>query len=554
VKSRKLHHLPHVSADEAEDSTSLLSVARSSTLLLVDTAGCDMFEEVNSAGSRYNEGEASVVAGHVRNLINIGLRQDEIAVITPYNGQVELLRGELLCDFPKLEIRSVDGFQGGEREAVVLSLVRSSDRGISGIGFLKDERRLNVAVTRAKRHCAVICDCSTVSQNGFLKGLVTWIEEKGDYLSAMEFMNEAGSNFSSSLSTSMRNLTIEASSTELAGIENTSFCSKPISLTGESEESVLAARNKVHKKEFVIDQGAKTSKDTDLLISQADIAQLEEQNNSGREEVIERVTFFAEVSEIGEEIHFDSNIGNQSLLHELCIQYDLSHRTKDGKIIIYKPASEIAQNSRTSEDTQKPVEPPERSSPRLNSTTPIENAPAPISRNSKFAKSSTPAKSIADPAPVSDVVDSLKCNVNMTPIDKPYNINQLLGSLAKDRTSRAAVVPVVSVIKLKLKPAPKPRKGKGKAGTLKAKKSAEKAEDFNDLDDMAFLDAQIEKVQTSHGRKVEGTGSNYRSLMNGILIARPEPPEKKRDLGASGALNAKIKQAKQNRKPKKKKK
>jgi ATP-dependent RNA/DNA helicase IGHMBP2 len=52
----------------------------------------------------------------------------------------------VLGDFPELEIRSVDGFQGGEREAVVLSLVRSSNRGgMDGIGFLKNERRLNVA-------------------------------------------------------------------------------------------------------------------------------------------------------------------------------------------------------------------------------------------------------------------------------------------------------------------------------------------------------------------------------------------------------------------------
>ena len=60
-----------------------------------------------------------------------------------------MLRKRLLTDIPKLEIRSVDGFQGGEREAVVLSLVRSSEKGgKDGIGFLRDERRLNVAVTR----------------------------------------------------------------------------------------------------------------------------------------------------------------------------------------------------------------------------------------------------------------------------------------------------------------------------------------------------------------------------------------------------------------------
>ena len=70
----------------------------------------------------------------------------------------------------------------------MLSLVRSSDQGgKNGIGFLRDERRLNVAITRAKRHCAVICDCETVSKNKFIKSLVDWMEEKGEYRSGAEY-------------------------------------------------------------------------------------------------------------------------------------------------------------------------------------------------------------------------------------------------------------------------------------------------------------------------------------------------------------------------------
>jgi ATP-dependent RNA/DNA helicase IGHMBP2 len=117
-----------------------------SSLMLIDTAGCNMNESVNAAGSRFNEGEALLVKKHVKLLVDFGVPQQQIAVITPYNGQVELLRISLLGEYPKLEVRSVDGFQGGEREAVVLSLVRSSERGgMDGIGFLKDKRRLNVA-------------------------------------------------------------------------------------------------------------------------------------------------------------------------------------------------------------------------------------------------------------------------------------------------------------------------------------------------------------------------------------------------------------------------
>ena len=59
----------------------------------------------------------------------------------------------------------------------MLSLVRSSARrGRDGVGFLRDRRRINVAVTRAMRQCAVVCDSETVGRDGFLKGLVGWME------------------------------------------------------------------------------------------------------------------------------------------------------------------------------------------------------------------------------------------------------------------------------------------------------------------------------------------------------------------------------------------
>lgn len=193
VKNRKLGTLPLVAdtmnANSSDTKKGESDSLENVTLLLVDTTGCDMYETANEAGSRYNEGEANIVVSHVKSLLALGLRAEDIAVITPYNGQVELLRKMLLPEVPKLEIRSVDGFQGGEREAVVISLVRSSARGgMNGIGFLRDERRLNVAVTRAKRHCAVICDSETVTQDRFIKGLVDWMEKKGDYQSGAEYV------------------------------------------------------------------------------------------------------------------------------------------------------------------------------------------------------------------------------------------------------------------------------------------------------------------------------------------------------------------------------
>ena len=88
-------------------------------------------------------------------------------VITPYNAQVDLLRNMLDNSmFTGIEIGSVDGFQGREKEAIILTLVRSNDDG--EVGFLADDRRINVAVTRARRLACVIGDSSTISSHPFL--------------------------------------------------------------------------------------------------------------------------------------------------------------------------------------------------------------------------------------------------------------------------------------------------------------------------------------------------------------------------------------------------
>ncbi len=82
----------------------------------------------------------------------------------------------------------MDGFQGREKEAVVLSLVRSNAS--QNVGFLKDDRRLNVAITRAKCFCAVICDSETVSSHPFLERMIDYFTQHGDVRSAFEFGDE----------------------------------------------------------------------------------------------------------------------------------------------------------------------------------------------------------------------------------------------------------------------------------------------------------------------------------------------------------------------------
>jgi superfamily I DNA and/or RNA helicase len=106
-----------------------------------------------------------------------------IGVITPYNAQVQLLRSLLPAD-QGLEVNTVDGFQGREKEAIVLSLVRSNEHG--EVGFLADQRRLNVAVTRARRHLAVFADSATLAYDENLASFVGHCQAHALYRSAFE--------------------------------------------------------------------------------------------------------------------------------------------------------------------------------------------------------------------------------------------------------------------------------------------------------------------------------------------------------------------------------
>ncbi|CAM9164154.1 unnamed protein product, partial [Scytosiphon promiscuus] len=181
VAERELPDLPHAAAAAAAIQDMDMWAA---VMLLIDTTGCDMPEEEAGGGSRRNEREAEVAVRHVKGLLEAGILESEVAIISPYNGQVNLLKRMLRPEHPGVEVRSVDGFQGGEKEAIVLSLVRSNPG--KQVGFLADARRLNVAVTRAKRHVAVICDAECCGSDAFIGRLLTHIEERGEYRSALE--------------------------------------------------------------------------------------------------------------------------------------------------------------------------------------------------------------------------------------------------------------------------------------------------------------------------------------------------------------------------------
>lgn len=125
--------------------------------------------------SYFNRTEGLIVRALVEGFVDAGLGESNLAVISPYKAQVEQLRDRL--DVPSVEIDTVDGFQGREKEVVLISLVRSNDSG--AIGFLSDWRRLNVALTRARRKLLVLGDASTLTRARLYANLFEHVEECG---------------------------------------------------------------------------------------------------------------------------------------------------------------------------------------------------------------------------------------------------------------------------------------------------------------------------------------------------------------------------------------
>ncbi|WP_338791785.1 AAA domain-containing protein [Bernardetia sp. MNP-M8] len=174
----------------------------------VDTAGCG-FSEVQDEEtlSRYNPEEAKLVVSHLERLFEEILQKIEskeienpkgfidnfsVGVLSTYKSQVYLLRdlirnNDLLANYSnQITIHTVDGFQGQEREVMYISLVRSNEKG--EIGFLKDLRRFNVAITRAKKRLVVFGDSATLGSDEFYKDFLDYAESIEAYKSAWEYM------------------------------------------------------------------------------------------------------------------------------------------------------------------------------------------------------------------------------------------------------------------------------------------------------------------------------------------------------------------------------
>ena len=187
----KLRAAPAVAGHTLEQLAIAADPLRPQPLWLVDTAGKGWLEQrtdfepagsLNNAPafqidpSTFNSGNAERVAAEARRVLSRGLPPTEIAIIAAYSAQArrlrELLRAERAAG---LEIGTVDSFQGREKEAVIVDLVRSNEH--NEIGFLANTRRMNVALTRARRFLLVVADSATLGGHPYYAQFFSYTDE-----------------------------------------------------------------------------------------------------------------------------------------------------------------------------------------------------------------------------------------------------------------------------------------------------------------------------------------------------------------------------------------
>ena len=161
----------------------------------VDTAGCG-FDEKPDGTSSVNPEEAVFLLKHLQQLADTieakGLPFPSVAIISPYKGQIRILKelfeaSALLPHAAQISINTIDSFQGQERDVVYISMTRSNPDGV--IGFLSDIRRMNVAMTRARKKLVIIGDSATITRLPFYADMMSYAEQIGGYQSAWEYIS-----------------------------------------------------------------------------------------------------------------------------------------------------------------------------------------------------------------------------------------------------------------------------------------------------------------------------------------------------------------------------
>jgi ATP-dependent RNA/DNA helicase IGHMBP2 len=180
-----------VAHDSAGQRTLGSAQAAMPVLEFIDTAGCGFQEErCAQTGSYLNRDEYRLLREHMDPFLHqVWQENPRIGVLSPYKAQVLYMQEEIIADYPEgfdISIQTVDGFQGQERDIIYISLVRSNDE--QQIGFLKDYRRMNVAMTRSRKKLIIIGDSATIGGDPFFGAFLQYVESIDAYRSAWEFI------------------------------------------------------------------------------------------------------------------------------------------------------------------------------------------------------------------------------------------------------------------------------------------------------------------------------------------------------------------------------
>ena len=161
-------------------------------LMWLDTSQCDFGEQQSRSLSRSNHEEAKLLMKTLMDYVKlIGMEhllreQTDFGIISPYKAQVRLLRKYLRNNRMlkplrhQISVNTVDGFQGQERDVILISMVRDNTSG--SIGFLNDLRRMNVAITRARMKLIIFGNAETLRKTKFYERLIEYFEERGDFV------------------------------------------------------------------------------------------------------------------------------------------------------------------------------------------------------------------------------------------------------------------------------------------------------------------------------------------------------------------------------------
>lgn len=157
------------SVDDITINDIINSNKKEGAMLFIDTSDEDSDGErhLKDSKSIINELEAEIAVKVADDYLKAGLNEEDIGIISPYADQVKIIQ-----ERTPVEVKTVDGFQGREKEIIIISTVRSNENG--NIGFLRDLRRLNVAITRAKRKLIIIGNINTLNNNPTYSRLINF--------------------------------------------------------------------------------------------------------------------------------------------------------------------------------------------------------------------------------------------------------------------------------------------------------------------------------------------------------------------------------------------